>query len=114
MGALLTCVVIALLLAAAALQLTRRPRVSCWLMVVFPGFLCLAYLRDLAQGPRGIGVATYASDQKQVLVALGMLAVSIFAIFRPQWRWLFWLEWLLNSIVCGILVYLVFFWKVFQ
>ncbi|HEY6488923.1 MAG: hypothetical protein WCC26_10540 [Terracidiphilus sp.] len=114
MGALLTCVVIALLLAAAAFQLAGKHRVSCWLLVVFPGFLCLAYLRDLVQGPQRIGLSAYASDQKQVLVATGMLAVSVFAVFRSQWRWFFWIEWILNGIVCGMLVYLVFFWKVFQ
>lgn len=114
MGALLTCVVIVLLLAAAALQLAGKRRASCWLLVIFPGFLCLAYLRDLVQGPQRIGLAAYTSDQKQVFVALGMLAVSIFAIVQSQWRWLFWLEWFLNGTVCGMLVYLVFFWKVFQ
>jgi hypothetical protein len=40
--------------------------------------------------------------------------VSIFATFRTQWRWLFWTEWFLNGMVGGMLVYLVFFWKVFE
>jgi hypothetical protein len=114
MGAFLTIVVIALLLAAAALHITGRPRVAGWLLVVFPAFLCLAYLRDLAKGPRILGVAPFQSDQKQLVVAFFMLAVSIFAAFRTRWRWLFWLEWLLNGIACGMLVYIVFFWKVFS
>ena len=54
------------------------------------------------------------SDQKQLAVALVMLAISIFAALRAQWRWLFWIEWFLNGIVCGMLIYLVFFWKVFS
>ena len=55
MGAFLTIVVIALLLAAAALHLTGRPRLAGWLLVVFPGFLCLAYLRDLCHDGDGAG-----------------------------------------------------------
>ena len=44
-------IVLALLLAAASLRIaTETPRVACWLLVAFPSFLCLAYLRDLAQG----------------------------------------------------------------
>ncbi len=114
MGAFLTIIVLALLLAAAGLQLAGKRSVGCWLLVLFPGFLCLAYLRDLSKGPRVLGLGAFQGDEKQLLVALCMLAVSIFAAFRTQWRWLFWLEWLLNGIVCGMLVYLVFFWKVFS
>jgi hypothetical protein len=114
MGAALSIIVIALLLAAAALQLTGRPRFSCWLLVIFPGFLCFAYLRELHQGPQRLGLSAYLSDQKQFGVALCMLAFSIFVAFRTSWRWLFWLEWILNGIACGMLVYLVFFWRVFS
>ena len=114
MGALLAAIAVALLLAAAVLHFKGRPRAACWLLVVFPGFLCLAYVRDLILGPAGLGQAAYASDQKQVVVALAMVAVSVFAAFRARWRWLFWLEWCLNAIVCGMLIYLVFFWKVFS
>jgi hypothetical protein len=113
MGAFLSVIVLALLLAAAGLRVAKKARVACWLMVVFPSFLCLAYLRDLAQGPSVLGAAAYVSDQKQLAVALVMLAISIFAAWRAQWRWLFWIEWFLNGIVCGMLIYLVFFWKLF-
>lgn len=114
MGAFLTIVAIALLLAAASLQLRGKRSLSCWLLVIFPGFLCLAYLHDLAKGPMVLGLGAFQSDEKQMAGALCMLAVSVFAAFRPQWRWFFWLEWFLNGVVCGMLVYLVFFWKVFS
>jgi len=114
MGALLAVFVIGALLFAAALQLTGHRRPACWLLAVFPGFACIAYARDLVQGAERIGLATYQSDQKQFGAALLLLAVSIIAVVRPQWRWLFWLEWAFNAIACGILVYLVFFWKVFS
>jgi len=114
MGALLAVFVIVLLLAAAALQLVGRRRIACWLLAVFPGFACVAYLRDLAQGAQRLGLAAYQSDQKQFGAALVLLAISVFAALRPQWRWLFWLEWIFNAIACGVLVYLVFFWKVFS
>ena len=114
MGALLAVIVIAVLLAAAALQLRGRRRVACWLLAVFPGFACIAYLRDLAQGSQRIGLAAFQSDQKQFGAALVLLAISVVAALRPQWRWLFWLEWIFNAIACGVLVYLVFFWKAFS
>lgn len=114
MGALLTVFVVLLLLAAAALQLRGQRRLGCWLLAVFPAFACIAYLRDLVQGAQRLGLATYQSDQKQVGAALVLLAVSVVAALRPRWRWLFWIEWIFNAIACGILVYLVFFWKVFS
>lgn len=114
MGALLALLVIVLLLAAAAMQLRGRRRTACWLLAVFPGFACIAYLRDLVQGAERIGLATYQSDRKQFAAAFVLLAISVVAALRPQWRWLFWLEWIFNAVACGILVYLVFFWKVFS
>lgn len=114
MGALLAVFVISLLLAAAALHLRGLRRLSCWLLAIFPGFACVAYLRDLAQGPARIGLAVYQSDRKQFGAALLLLAFSVFAAWRPQWRWLFWIEWFFNALACGVLVYLVFFWKVFS
>lgn len=114
MGALLALFVIALLLAAAALHLRGRRTLGCWLLAVFPAFACVAYLRDLLQGAQRLGLAAYQSDRKQLGAALALLAISVFAAVRPQWRWLFWLEWTFNAIACGVLVYLVFFWKVFS
>ena len=113
MGAELALIAVALLLAAAVLQVTGHPRAGCWVLVVFPGFLLLAYLRDLALGPAHLGFAAYRGDEKQLVVALAMVAVSVFAAFRVRWRWLFWLEWCLNAVVCGILIFLVFFSKLF-
>jgi hypothetical protein len=114
MGALLTLIVLVLLLAAAAFHLRGRRRLSCWLLAAFPAFACIAYLRDLALGSARIGLAAYRSDRKQFGAALAMLAVSALAALRPQWRWLFWLEWLFSALACGVLIYLVFFWKVFS
>ena len=114
MGALLTFFVIVLLIAAAALQLRGLSRLACWLLTVFPAFACLAYIRDLALGPQGLGVAAYQNDQKQFGGALVLLAITVLAALRPQWRWLFWLEWIFNAVACGVLIYLVLFWKVFS
>jgi hypothetical protein len=114
MGVLLTLFVIALLLAAAALHLRGLRRLGCWLLAVFPAFACIAYLRDLLQGAQHLGLAAYQGDRKQLGAALALLAMSALAALRPQWRWLFWIEWIFNGIACGVLVYLVFFWKVFS
>ncbi len=114
MGALLAIFVVMILLVAAGLQLAARRRSACWLLAVFPAFACLAYLRDLSLGPQRTGLAAYQSDQKQLGAAFLLFAISVFAALRPQWRWLFWIEWIFNAIACGILVYLAFFWKVFS
>ena len=114
MGPSLSVLVIVLLLAAATFQLRGRRRVGSWLLAVFPGFACLAYVRDLVQGPDRIGLAAYQSDRKQFGAALVLLAFSVLVALRPQWRWLFWVEWVFNAIACGVLVYLAFFWKVFN
>ncbi|HEX4283751.1 MAG TPA: hypothetical protein VHZ28_01580 [Terracidiphilus sp.] len=114
MGALLAVFVVVLLLAAAALHLRGLWRVACWLLAVFPGFACVAYLHDLAQGPARIGLAAYQGDRKQLGAAFLLLVFSVVVALRPQWRWLFWIEWAFNAIACGVLIYLVFFWKVFS
>ena len=114
MSALLAILVVVVLLLAAALQLKARRRIACWLLAVFPALACLAYVRDLILGPQGLGMAASESDRKQFFAALVLFVVSVFAALRPQWRWLFWIEWILNAIACGVLVYLVFFWKVFS
>jgi hypothetical protein len=114
MGALLVILVVALLLLAAGLQLGAQRRWSCWLLSIFPAFACIAYIHDLVQGSRRIGPAAYQSDRRQLIYALAFLAFSIFTAWRSQWRWLFWIEWIFHAIACGVLVYLVFFWKVFN
>ena len=98
----------------AALQLMGRRRLSCWLLLLFPTILCVAALADLARGSARIGLAAFESDEKQLAILLCFLAVSGIAAFRPGWRWLFWAAWVLNALVCGVLIYLAFFWKVFS
>jgi hypothetical protein len=114
MGHFVAFVVVGLLVATAALQLTGRPRLSCWLLALFPACLCAGCLVDLVHGAAQIGASAYRSDRKQLISCLIFLAISLFAALRSQWRWLFWLAWVLNALICGILVYLAFFWKVFS
>jgi hypothetical protein len=45
---------------------------------------------------------------------LVLLVLSVFAALRPKWPWLFWIAWAPSGFICGILVYLAFFWKVFN
>ncbi len=113
-GHFVACIVVALLVGTAALQLTGRRRLSCWLLALFPATLCVACILDILRGAAKIGESAFESDRKQLVYCLVFLAISVFAALRPQWKSLFWLAWVFGALVCGILVYLAFFWKVFS
>jgi hypothetical protein len=110
----LACALIALLAGVAVLQLTGRRRLVCWLLALVPASLCAGCLVDLARGVAKIGEGAYQGDLKQLAYCLAFLAVAEFAAFRQQWRWLFWIAWVLAAFISGILVYLAFFWNVFS
>ena len=104
----------ALLVAAAVLQLIERRRLACWLLVLLPVSLCGAATRDLSRGITHLGAAAYQNDRKQLLFSVLILALASLAALLPQRRLLFWASWVVNALVCGALVYLVFFWHVFS
>ncbi len=114
MGQFVASVVVVLVIGTAILQLTGRRKLSCWLLALFPASLCVGCLVDLAGGAAKIGEGAYQSDQKQLIPCLILLAINVIAALRSQWRWLFWIAWAFNAFICGILVYLAFFWKVFS
>ena len=114
MATLFVCFGLVVLIATAILQLMRRLRISCWLLALLPGCLCLAALADLSRGVRNLGQASFDSDVKTLVFSLSLLAVGILAGILSRWRWLFWIVWISNAFVCGILIYLTFFWHVFS
>ena len=114
MATVIVPLLIVLLIAAVVLHLTGRRSLACWLVVIFPASLCVVALFDLSRGPTQLGLGAYQSDQKQLAYCLGILAPNLIAALRPKWWWLFWASWTLNAVVCGMLVYLAFFWKVFS
>ncbi len=114
MASLFVLVLIALLLAAAALHLMRSRNLAAWLLVVFPATLCAGIMRDLSKGAANLGQGAFEDDQKQLVYCFFFLAVSLTAALCPKWPWLFRIAWLLDASVCGILVYLAYFWKVFN
>jgi len=114
MASVFVIAAIALLVAAAGLQIAHKPKLAGWLLVVFPAFLCVAALADLAHGARVLGEASYESDLKQLGYCLILVFVTVLAAFQPRQRWLFWAAWLMNAAICAVLVYLAFFWKVFS
>lgn len=114
MGVLFCWFGIVLLVVCAVLQFTRRRALGCWLLVLFPTAIGVALLADLSHGVRNLGAASYQSDLKGLLPALGFVAVSVLAALRPNWRWLFWIVWLVSALICSIAVYLEYFWKVFS
>jgi hypothetical protein len=105
---------IVLLLVCAALFFTPLRKLGCWLLVIFPAVLCAGLLKDLAKGAQKMGQASYQSDLKTLLPLVGFLAITLFAAVRPRWGWAFWIAWILNALVCAIVVFLTYFWKVFS
>jgi hypothetical protein len=105
---------IVLLVVCAVLQFTRKRALGCRLLVLFPTAIAVALLVDMSHGVQNLGEASYESDLKGLLPSLGFLVVTVLAALRPNWRWLFWIAWLLCALLCSIAVYLQYFWKVFS
>lgn len=105
---------IVLLVVSAAFQLAGKRRIACWLQVLFAAFLLGGALLDLSRGVTALGTAGYSSDITQIEYFVVLLALSVFAAIRLQWRWLYWSAWVFNALVCALFVYLAFFWKVFS
>ena len=105
---------IILLIVCAVLNFTRRRTLSCWLLVLFPAAFCFALLLDISYGVAKLGPASYHSDLRALPYLLAFLTVTVLAAFRPNWRWLFWIIWLVYALICTVIVYLTFFWKLFS
>ena len=105
---------IILLVVCAVLFFTRLRRFGCWLLVLLPASLSIGLLMDLAKGTQKLGEAGYRSDLKTLLPLLGYLAVALFAALRPKWSWVFWIAWVLSALICAVIVFLTYFWKVFS
>lgn len=105
---------IILVLGSAILHFTHLRRLSCWLLVLLPASLCLGLLMDLAKGAQKLGEASYHSDLKTLLPLVGFLAVAVFGAIKPKWGWIFWIAWVLGVLVCAVVVFLTYFWKVFS
>ena len=87
---------------------------ACWLLALSPASLCIGIIRDLCLGVRQIGQAAIKDDHNHLVFCLVLLALSLLAVLRTNWQWLFWIAWTLNAMVCAVLLYMVLFWKVFS
>ncbi|MBW8870406.1 MAG: hypothetical protein JF563_06470, partial [Acidobacteriales bacterium] len=96
------------------LRFTHRKNVACWLLVIFPAALSLGLFLDLAHSSAKLGQVSYSSDLRTLPYLLGFLVITLLAALRPKWGWLFWIAWLFSAFLCGVLVFLTYFWKVFS
>ena len=115
MASLLVPVLIALLVAAAALHVMRSRqarRVAARAFFLPPFAPALSWTSPKA--PRALGQGAFEGDQKQLVYCFFFLALSLTAALCPKWPWLFRIAWVIDAWVCGILVYLAYFWKVFN
>lgn len=113
MSSVLLLIWILVLVAAPILRVAHRPASAGWLLTALPAAASLASLEDLARGAAAVGESTFQSAEKQLGFFLLLLFVTVLAAFRAQIRWLFWAAWLMNAVVCAVVVYLALFWKVF-
>ena len=114
MASLVVFAVLAFLVAIAVLHFMGMRTIACWLLVILPVVLCAQGLLDISHGVANLGEAAFRGDQKNLTFSFGLLALSLLAAFRLRSPWLFWIAWTFNIAVCGILIYLIFFWKVFS
>jgi len=103
-----------LVFACAVLHLTRRRVLACWLLAMFPAALCVGLIFDLSHSAARLGQASYRSDLRTLPYLLGFLIITLLAALRPRWGWLFWIAWLFSALICAVVVFLTYFWKVFS
>ena len=103
-----------LVFACAVLHITRRKKLACWLLAVFPAALCLGLAFDLAHGAAKLGQAGYSSDVSTLPYLLAFLVITLVAAFRQQSRWIFWIAWVFSAFISAVVVFLTYFWKVFS
>ena len=114
MAAIFCWLSVILVLGCAILSLAHRRKLASWLLVVFPAALCIGLFLDLAHGAAKLGQASYSSDLRTLPYLLGFLVITIAAALRPRWSWIFWIAWLFGALVCAVVVFLTYFWKVFS
>ena len=105
---------VALWLASALLRMMRRGVFAGWPLTFLPGSACFRYVAELSRGGTALSLVPSASNQSQLLISLASLGLSVLSAVQWGWRWLFWTVWICNGLVCAVIVYLVFFWKVFS
>ena len=105
---------VVLLIVCALLFFTPFRKIGCWLMAIFPAALCADFLKELAKGSSRSGEMAFHGEIGALLVLLAFLIITVLAALRPRWGWLFWIAWILNSLICALIVFLTYFWKVFS
>jgi uncharacterized transporter YbjL len=114
MNGLIVISIVVLVIVAAVLHAAGKRRMGCWMLVLVSVTCCVGILQNLSLGVRRLGQGTIDNDHNQLAFCLFLLAVGLLAAFRPRLHWLFWVAWLLNAFICSILLYMIFFWKVFR
>lgn len=114
MAPLVLAIVIVFTIVAAAFHAIGYRVPGCWLLVLSAASLCIGIIRDLCLGVRQIGQAAIDDDHNHLMFCLVLLVLSLLATLRTNWLWFFWIVLTLNTMVCAVLLYIVFFWKVFS
>jgi hypothetical protein len=118
MAYLIIALVAAFVIAAAVFYAKGRGKLASRLLVLFPAVVCCGLFQNLSRGVEVIGQSAMESDCYYLAFFLALLALSVFSALFPQKSALFWVTWAIIAVVCaaacGVLIYMVFFWKVFN
>ncbi|MGA2276996.1 MAG: hypothetical protein ABSG00_05275 [Terracidiphilus sp.] len=118
MAYLLIALLAGFMIATAAFYATGRGKFASRLLVLFPVVVCGGLLQNLSRGSRVIGLYAMESDYYFLAFFLVLLALSVFSALYPKKSALFWVAWAITAVVCAVsctvLIYMVFFWKVFN
>lgn len=113
-GSLFATALVALWAASALLWFTRGRAIAGWLLTFLPASFVFLSVAEILKGKASLGRGTFETDERQLWFSLATLAVCVLSAVKWRWRWSFWAIWICTGLVCAVIVYLTFFWKVFS
>jgi hypothetical protein len=101
------------LVASAVLQFGGKRALSCWVLIPFPAIAVSFFIVALFRAPN-LPKIVHSFQLINLACLAAPLTLSVLAALRPNWKWLFWTAWLLNSLLYAFFVFAFVFMKGFS
>ena len=101
------------LVASAVLQFRGKSALSCWVLIPFPAIAVLFCIVALFRAPN-LPKIVFDSQLINLACLAAPLMLGVLAALRPNLKWLFWIAWLLNSLLFAFFVLAFVFMKGFS